>query len=307
MMNVTNLNRLGIVGFSGTTREYFRQDLPVLDEVWSINYGHRYGLDVHATRWFELHDPDMLSLHPSFKKDHWPWLQQPHDFPIFMQEAYPEVPASVRYPRDEVLEDLFAGMYRQDQGGLLEPHQHVTSTIGWMLAYALYTREWDEIRMYGVELDSGTEYMYQHAGIGMMIGAALSRGVRMVFPPGGVFLDAPLYGYEAVDMVSRQSLERYLENYTARRDYLLSRVNVLNTRVLDLHRQLADLDDGDERAEALKTSLSKNDELFQQAVREMYLYVGAVQVVEKLVDEVDLKKPDMELKDIVVREPEEVV
>ena len=81
-------------------------------EIWKINEAYRldnyYDRPIVATRWFQLHQrwdftrrQNRSSMMTNIK-DHWEWLRQEHDFPVYMQQVWDDIPSSVEFPLDDI-------------------------------------------------------------------------------------------------------------------------------------------------------------------------------------------------------------
>lgn len=170
-------------------------DIPRVDRLFEL----------HEEAWFrrkELNESADL---------YWEFLQQPHDFPIYMQAVHPRVPSSVKYPKAEVFKDLFSSFDRP----------FMTSSIGWMFALAIHEK-YERIELYGCEMQYGTEYYYQQPGGTFMIGLALGRGIEVVLHEKSTLCRAKLYGFETAPYASKDVLNQYHAYYTTRQEELLT-------------------------------------------------------------------------------------
>jgi hypothetical protein len=177
--------KLAIVGSHPATRDNAPWDDMSFD-IWLFNesaqkpsvYKRWNGLlQIHAEKVY-------ASLTNWVNKDHWEWLQQDHgpDKKIYMQNADPRVPNSVKYPLDEVLS--------------MVPYRYLRSSPAMSLALAIY-QGYKEIWLYGSELSSGTEYAYQAINYAFWIGFAHGRGIDLHLECWhSEFHQQPLYGYE---------------------------------------------------------------------------------------------------------------
>ena len=139
-------------------------------------------------RWdtcLQIHLPEVYTSETNWvNKDHWKWLQQDHgpDKRIFMQEVDPRVPNSVRYPLEGVLS--------------LVPYKYLRSSPAMALALAIYLG-YKDIRLYGSDLSSNTEYHYQAINYAFWIGFAHGYGVNLDMQCWrSEFFTQPIYGYE---------------------------------------------------------------------------------------------------------------
>jgi hypothetical protein len=180
---------VALVGASQTSCSWAPFDDPDV-EIWTMNEMHCRPWLKRWDRWFQLHERwDFTKDHVA---EHWPWLQEEHDFPIYMQKQYDDVPASVEYPLYEVRKKMFTNIYRGEQ--LIE--RFFTSSMDYMLGLVLYEKQFERIEIYGIELSVEGEWSYQREGLAFWLGRALGLGLELWFPENSTLLDAPLYGYE---------------------------------------------------------------------------------------------------------------
>lgn len=134
---------------------------------------------------FDLHPP-ALWTNPKRKfwdPSYYDWLKQNH-VPIYMQEHYPEIPASIKYP--------FATMITEFPTG------YMANTLAYMIALALMEGV-TQIGIFGCNYAADSEYGPQRGSAEYWLGIAEGRGVRIALPPGCDLLGRPhlLYGYES--------------------------------------------------------------------------------------------------------------
>jgi len=189
---MTGKKKVGLVGFYPDTRHLAPYDDPEW-EIWGCNEGYNHGFMKRWTRWFQMHQRwDFTKLNNRSDPDHWVWLQEEHDFPIYMQERYEDIPASVKFPLEEVKKRFGVAYF--------------TSSFGYMIAMALL-EGFDEIGVYGFEMATDTEYQYQRPNSEWWIGIAIGMGVKVIVPKGCGWMKSKLYGYEVSQMINRQRLE----------------------------------------------------------------------------------------------------
>jgi len=99
------------------------------------------------------------------------------------------VPKSVKYPLEEI---------KKLSGG----QKKLTSSIAYAIALAVY-QGYEKIEIFGVEMESNTEYQYQRDGVIFWIGLALGKGI-IVEAHTKLFDDDPLYGYEGDITVKKE-------------------------------------------------------------------------------------------------------
>lgn len=190
--------RCAIVGFASSSRNL----APFADEsieIWGMN--SLYALVPRLNRLYEIHprshfrkDLNRAELQ-QIGVDHYEYLKsrpgpgQPGHMPIFMQEAYPEIPASVPWPRNEI------NAWTQAMFGPEAEVDYFTSTPGQMIVHAIF-EGYSEIQLYGIDLLQAEEYAYQRPGAEYWIGIARGLGIKVVVPPSSAILKANyVYGY----------------------------------------------------------------------------------------------------------------
>jgi len=217
-------------------------------------------------------------------RKHWEWLKQPHDFPIYMLEHRPEVPACVPYPLVDVAKDLFGE--RLLKGG--EPTYVFGSSIDYMMALAIHMRP-KQIELYGIEMGSSTEYRYQRESMALMIGMALSRGIKVIVPDDSILLvKTKLYGYEGGQMIFRQDAERLYEQARKTKDDEMAKLQFMEgRRANQLEMELFYKDDA-KKAE-LETKFMEQ--------RDRAIYAEALMnSLEFIIREMDGEEVDIEVK-----------
>lgn len=209
-----------IVGSHRDTRELAPWDRPDTD-FWVFNeaanqsvkddHGNLYKWVKKCNGVFQMHKP-VVYRNPNNRTDanHWQWLQEPHDFPIWMLEADLLVPASVKYPLDEICDSLLA---RFLQGHEFVPRKYFTSTVAYSLALAIH-KGYERILIYGIEMASDTEYHYQRDCVAFWIGLALGRGIKVDMYSGDAIFARPLYGYEGALAIEPEEFKRHADELT---------------------------------------------------------------------------------------------
>ncbi len=152
---------------------------------------------------FQLHAPPVYR-NPRNRVDpkHWDWLKQPHEFPVYMRELDPDVPACIRYPFEDLCADLLGNWHYGDGKEI----KFFTSTIAFAIALAIY-QKFDRILLYGLELESNTEYTYQRDCLTFWTGLALGRGIEVVQYCGQMIYDVPVYGGADVSLTAADFAE----------------------------------------------------------------------------------------------------
>ena len=179
---VGRLRKIACLGGAQTLRY-----TPWFDPTWEL-WAHA------SCRHLCKRDPDLLwDLHPPElwrdpKKKNWDpkyvvWLGT-NRVPIMMQAAYPDVPASIRYPFETMITEF--------------PRGYMTNHVAYMIALALMEGV-THIGIFGCDYATNSEYGPQRGSVEYWLGLAEGRGVRVLFPPGCDLLNKPslLYGYES--------------------------------------------------------------------------------------------------------------
>lgn len=134
---------------------------------------------------FDLHPPELWK-HPKKKfwdPSYYDWLKVNH-IPIYMQDHYPDIPSSLRYPFETMITEF--------------PRGYMTNTSVYMIALALMQGV-THLGMFGCQYQSDTEYGPQRGSMEYWCGLAEGRGVHVLIPPGSDLLNKPslLYGYQS--------------------------------------------------------------------------------------------------------------
>jgi len=191
-----------ILGFAHSTQAP-AWDLPDSVEIWSLNNAFMKGFP-RLDAVFDPHPIEHIK-HPSYIKgrpnhDRIEWLRTNTKIPVYMQQAYDEVPMSRRYPIEEVIE-------------ILGDKDDLTSTFALMMAYAIL-QEYDRIYVYGFNMGVEYEYRYQLPGGRAMVRFAKARGIEVIGPPESrLFQPTKVYGYEGSAMITRRQLEKAQDAY----------------------------------------------------------------------------------------------
>lgn len=182
-------NKVYIIG-CGATKDL--ADINDKDaEYWGINNLCVRNMPIQWTRWFEIHD--------IWKDEKQGWQRRGNkDFrgqevieylkdlqklnvPVYMQKSNEIVTNAVPYPLAEI----------KAQFG-----DYLTNSISMMIGLALY-EGFDEILMYGVEMQHGSEYYGQKPSVEYWIGLALGMGKKFHIPDESDLLKTKFtYGFE---------------------------------------------------------------------------------------------------------------
>jgi len=178
----TPVKQVAIVAYAASTREMYRP-LDSSWERWGLNRLYEIEDVKGFSRWYETHDRDLFPQ--AFPPEHLAWLRAQH-IPLYMADAYLDIPAAVRFPRERLMEKF--GRY-------------FTSSMAWMLALAI-DEGYQRIRLYGMDLMGDSEYEVQRSCIEYLIGLARGLGREVWLPPQCALLRAShLYGFEPVPQI----------------------------------------------------------------------------------------------------------
>lgn len=198
--------KIAIVGLEERTRHLAPFDDPDFD----ILVFNETPTDDWCKRWdmlLEIHVPSVYkNLNNPRHKDHWAWLKQSHGKPIYMQKVDPEVPDSVAYPVQEILDEYMSTLTYEGRR-----QQYIRATVCYAVALALYLG-YEEIHIWGVELLDYAEYRSQQNNFAFWVGIATSRKVPVTLHCCKGMFSQPLYGYE--EFMQEDKLQRYLEGIT---------------------------------------------------------------------------------------------
>lgn len=318
---------VAIAGFASATREAVYKSRA--DEVWSLNMLHssktmRKLFPLNITRLFELHPKWMLQKDWYANDDHWGWLTRiKHHYPVYLIEDYPEIHNGVRYPLEAVNEKFLNRLWRDG-----ENIQYYTSSFCYMLPLAVM-EGFDRIEVYGFEMGSDTEYVYQKSGAEFWIGVC-SQYADIYMHKDSLLCKSKLYGFEGGQLVHPDTLEEYRMYYMSQVDGLalppatkdkFIKGNLINGAVSlideivskgdSISRQVLEgyKNKFQQASKKLATEINTlnaqtwnggdSEPLFEKAFdrwRLMYRYEGAYQLSMKLIQELDLQSPSMELE-----------
>lgn len=201
--------KIAIIGFTPT-----RDEAPWADptfEKWACNNLHLHlRPDQPWDRLYDLHDYKTISS----DKAHEAFLRT-CDKPVFVWQPRPEWPASVEFPKQDVL-DSFGNYF--------------TNSISWMVAHAILEGV-TELHIYGVDLAQGTEYANQRPSCEHMLGVAQGRGVKIFIPQTSDLLKTgALYGVDDDSFIYAKM--------TAREKELTGRINGTQQQIAQMQAQV---------------------------------------------------------------------
>ena len=188
---------VAIVGSHPGTREDFDFDRTDCD-IWVFNEALNTPWCKRATGVFQLHQP-IIWRSATNRNDpkHYEWLKSGDTPTIFMIDQYEDVPQSERYPLDEIMETFD------------KAEKYFTSSVSFAIALAIY-KGYERIEVYGVEMETSTEYGHQRVGVAYWCGFAAGMGIEVDYHS-PTFFKAPLYGYDGDIKIPMSRFEDRIE------------------------------------------------------------------------------------------------
>lgn len=188
----------------------------------------------------QLHD-EAIWKSPKNRSDekHYEWLKNNKTATVYMQKSYPEVPKSVKYPIEKILE--LTKNVHLNINGKEKIFKYFSSSLDYALALvALMSKEgktYKRVEIWGVELEMESEYQYQRTGFGFWSGYLAALGIDL-FLYNSIF-DAPMYGYEGDVAISSREIEQRINDLKKQlgsdKDTYTSKANdFLNTKLSQL-------------------------------------------------------------------------
>jgi len=166
------MRKIAIIGLADSTHS----DAPYRDPDWEI-----WGLAWDEGAWpffdrhFDIHPLECIrQATPSFYRDGYEerLREVSEELPLFMQEAYPDIPNALRYPLEDV--SALVGDY-------------YNSTVAYMIAMAIY-EEVDQIGLWGIDMNSkgspghANEYRDERPNCEYLLGFAKAKGIDIYLP-----------------------------------------------------------------------------------------------------------------------------
>ena len=215
-------NKVAIIGFAPSTMAEARFLFDDPDcEIWALNQlymtfcpqnGGLPAIAKRADRWFQIHARSSYDANVVRDHSHHDWMAQQTKFPIYMQERNPEIPMSVRFPKEKIMAEF--GNY-------------FTNSISWEIALAIM-EGFKEIHLYGVDMATHSEYAYERPSVEYFLGWAKGRGIKIMIPQkSDICKTMWLYPYE--------DSAPFRTKCVARRDELRQRANQLANNEQQTH------------------------------------------------------------------------
>jgi hypothetical protein len=200
--------KVAILGFTATRKKapYGNPEF----EVWGLNdlYRFRAADDIQRwDRWFEIHTPECIEQMgdaklaanagrvalPSANEHYQTLASWGLELPVYMVSKVAEVPNSVAYPLEAILDEFSPCFMKRDRA------KYFTNSISYMVALAIY-EGFEEIHIYGVDMATNgvdTEYAKQRPSCEFWLGVAVGRGIKIEIPDESDLLKTRfMYGFE---------------------------------------------------------------------------------------------------------------
>jgi hypothetical protein len=164
------LRQVAIVGLAPSTHD----DAPYENPDWEV-----WGLPWDEEKWpyfdrlFDIHPLECIrKATPSFYRHGYEDRLRELNAPLYMQQAYPDIPNAIEYPLEEV--SALVGDY-------------YNSSIAYMLGLAIFEGV-DKIGVWGVDMDGpgepghANEYRDERPNCEYLIGFAKAKGIEIYLP-----------------------------------------------------------------------------------------------------------------------------
>lgn len=184
--------KVAILGFGKTAK-----DSPWGDtswDLWGMNGFWRaaeadFGIKADESRytlWFDMHTIEYTRNYgkrAGIGDSQERWLEKQHPFPVLMIDEAPEFPAARRFPIEELVRRT--------------GRDYFTSTVSYMLAFALTQDDVAEVGLWGIDLIHDTEYSDQRPCAEYWIGRLEAAGIKVTIHEDSALLrQRGRYGYE---------------------------------------------------------------------------------------------------------------
>lgn len=231
------MKTVAIVGSHTRTRNEVPWDNQEID-IWVFNESASIGWPERVDGVFQMHDEPIWKNPKNRNDPKYPkWMRRPHNYPVWMLDKYKEVPASESFPLDDICDELLANLYKGEKRV-----RFFTSSVAYAIAQAI-NMGYEAIELYGVEMESETEYRYQGEGVHFWLGVAVGRGLTVRVAEKTRLFTEPLYGYEGGAYLGRKQL--------------LERKELLQEHIEKVEKELDEINK--KQGETMEQALSESD------------------------------------------------
>ena len=270
------MKTVAIVGMAQATRHLAPWDDPDIP-IWVMNEtGGSIGKE-WLRRWdrtYQLHKPfDYRRPNNQNDADHWEWLKA-QTKPIYMQEVDPEVPASVKFPKDEIVAKYLKNYQRINSEG---PIEYFKSTAAYMLAHA-GLEGFDRIEIYGVEMSFETEYRHQRPNFEFWMGL-VGTHAEIVIPHDCGLLGGPRsdrYGYDQRPAMNPTQFNIRLMSMQKEREKFLQEAKKLQEDGMLAEKQAKAFSGDAKRAKALRKQVKERELQVEDLVAKINILTGHI-------------------------------
>jgi len=290
---LTTPKTLALCGFAVSSRHlapYDKRNVAIAgcNEAYAADYMKTSEGIFRADYWFQMHMLEDWSRENNPNDPRHPeWLSLQHNFPIIMQEKFPNVPNAEAFPLAECDEMFFSNVWTIDlvkgkKRKWLDVYKHgyYTSSFAWMIAYAIWQQKWDMIEVWGFNMGTQSEYMYQKPGAEFWAGQALALNVGLAIADNSPILKGMLYGYEIANVLLPTQMQGRLKEIS-------EELSPLKDKALKQHgarlmiENLSSHPDFVQRLPELVTQLEVQHQAELAATATVNFYLGAESVVNE--------------------------
>lgn len=147
---------------------------------------------------FQLH-AEAIWRNPKNRNDpgHFAWLTSQTETPVYMQQQYSDVPKAVQYPLEAIKEMIN------------DANHFLTSSVSEAMALVAYQNLYKRVEIYGVAMETNTEYQWQREGVAYWYGYLKGKGIDVYFAD--ETFRALVYGYEGEVVLPYEVFEQRAE------------------------------------------------------------------------------------------------
>lgn len=178
-------------------------------EIWLFNEAASDTKYKKSDTMFQLHT-EAIWKSPKNRSDeeHYTWLKSGKTPTVYMQKKYKDVPKSVEYPIKEVLD-----LTKNIKLATKKPFKFLTSSPDFALALVAKMfkegKKYDKVEIWGIELETESEYKYQRTGFGFWIGYLTALRVNLEIH--NDIFNSLLYGYEGDISIPSNEIQKRID------------------------------------------------------------------------------------------------